>query len=100
MFVYILKILGVTPAGRKSGKREAAWAVVAITLGLTVTAIALGIEMVAAMQPVLMMLWPVALSLLAGAYKLEHDKITAPAAPVLEEATSMGYQPGVSEGLR
>lgn len=75
MLVHLLRWLGVTPdrAG-KTGKREAAWMVTAITLALTVYAMALGERMVDAMTPVLMVLWPSSLALLGAAYKLEYDK--------------------------
>lgn len=75
MFVHLLRLLGVTPqiAG-KSGKREAAWMAVAIALGVTIYAMMMGADMVREMSPVLLLMWPSAFALLAGAYKLEYDQ--------------------------
>lgn len=74
MFVHLLRLLGVTPNHGKSGKREAAWALIAIALGLTIAGMWLGHEMVAAMTAILVIVWPSAILAVAGAYKLEHDK--------------------------
>lgn len=75
MFVWLFRSLGVTPAcGGKTGKRESAWALVAVAIGLTVTAMFFGPEMVHAMTAVLVVVWPSAILAVAGAYKLEHDK--------------------------
>ncbi len=85
MFVYLLKFLGVTPGGGKTGKREAAWTWIAITLGLTLIAVWLGEAMVQAMSPLLMLIWPTGGALLAAAYKLEHDKLNNAEQPGREE---------------
>lgn len=74
MFVYILKLFGVTPNHGKTGKREAAWALVAIALGLTIAGMWAGADMVTAMTAILVIIWPSAILAVAGAYKLEHDK--------------------------
>lgn len=74
MWVWLCRILGVTPNGGKTGKREAAWALIAMSLGLTVFAMTLGVDMVQAMTAVLVALWPSAILALAGAYKLEYDR--------------------------
>lgn len=75
MFVYILRFLGVTSTGKgRTGKREAAWALVAIALGLTIAGMVMGAEIMQAMDSVLIILWPSAILAVAGAYKLEHDK--------------------------
>ncbi|MFC6488041.1 hypothetical protein [Nitratireductor sp. GCM10026969] len=74
MFVHLLRLLGVTPNDGKTGKREAAWALIAIALGLTLGAMWAGFEMVQAMTAVLVIIWPSAILAVAGAYKLEHDK--------------------------
>lgn len=75
MFVWFFRLMGVTPAcGGKTGKRESAWALVAVAIGLTVTAMFFGPEMVHAMTAVLVVVWPSAILAVAGAYKLEHDK--------------------------
>lgn len=76
MLVHLLRFLGVAPriAG-KSGKREAAWLVLAVAVALTISAMWLGVEMVSAMTAVLVVIWPTALALLAAAYKLEFDQV-------------------------
>lgn len=74
MFVWLLKLLGVTPNHGKTGKRESAWALIAIAFALTLTAMWWGAEMVQAMTAVLVIIWPSAILAVAGAYKLEHDK--------------------------
>lgn len=76
MLVHLLRLLGVAPliAG-KSGKREAAWLVVGIAVGLTVAAMWNGVEMVSAMTAILMLIWGAALGLIGAAYKLEFDKV-------------------------
>lgn len=72
MLVAILRALGVTPEGRtKTGKREAAWAFTAIALALTATAMLAGVDMVTAMQPILIGLWTASAGLLGVAYGLE-----------------------------
>lgn len=90
MIVHLLRLLGVTPASAgKTGKREAAWMLVGIALGLTVGAMADGEGMVTAMTAILMVLWPAAIAALAGAYKLEVDRLRREAAepvpPALRE---------------
>lgn len=74
MWVNFLNILGVTPDGEKTGKREASWALIALALVLTVTSMCIGVAMVQAMTAVLMAVWGSAILAVAGAYKLEHDK--------------------------
>lgn len=74
MWTWLCRIAGVTPNGGKTGKREAAWALIALALGLTLLAMSMGVEMVQAITAVLVALWPSALLALAGAYKLEYDK--------------------------
>lgn len=74
MFVRLLRILGVTPNGGKTGKREAAWAILFITISFTAACMAISETMVEAMTPILIMMWPTACTLVAGAYKLEFDK--------------------------
>lgn len=75
MFVYLLRVLGVAPErSGKTGKREAAWMAVAVTLAVTIYAMAGGPEMARAMSAVLLVMWPSSFALLAGAYKLEFDK--------------------------
>lgn len=74
MYVWLLRLLGVTPNGGKTGKREASWALVTVALGLTSAAMYLGPEMVQAMTAVLVIVWPSAILAVAGAYKLEYDR--------------------------
>lgn len=74
MMKLMLRFLGVTPDGSKTGKREAAWTLIAISLGLTIGAMILGHELATAIQPVLLMIWPSSILAVAGAYKLQHDK--------------------------
>lgn len=76
MLVHLLRFLGVAPRiVGKSGKREAAWLVLAVAVALTVAAMWVGVEMVSAMTALLMLIWPSAIGLLAAAYKLEFDKV-------------------------
>lgn len=75
MWVFICRAFGVTPVGDKTGKREAAWAAVALAAALTVYAVERGV--IADMVGVLVIIWPSALALVAAAYKLEHDKQVA-----------------------
>lgn len=77
MWIAICRMFGVTPDGDKTGKREAAWAVVVLATALTAFAMYLGTEMVSAMVGVLVVIWPSSLALVAAAYKLEHDKQVA-----------------------
>lgn len=74
MWGAFLEVLGVTPNGGKTGKREAAWALIALALVLTGTSMYMGVAMVQAMTAVLMAVWGSAILAVAGAYKLEHDK--------------------------
>lgn len=74
LWTILCRVAGVTPSGGKTGKREAAWALIAMALGLTVFAMTLGVEMVQAATAVLVALWPSAVLALAGAYKLEFDR--------------------------
>ena len=94
LFSGFLWLMGVTPDGSKTGKREAAWALIAIALGLQISAMAMGAAMVAAMQPVMSILWPSAVLAIAGAYKLEYDKqqlqVRAAAAPASVLAPTAG----------
>ncbi|GAB5506698.1 MAG: hypothetical protein Rhirs2KO_18610 [Rhizobiaceae bacterium] len=76
--VRLLRWLGVTPTGSKTGKREAAWTVFAVTLMLHFWMIAVGIwwgiEYITALLPLQMALWAYAGALLAAAYGLEQVK--------------------------
>lgn len=73
MWGKLLELLGVTPEGEKTGKREAAWALVFIAAAFTIAAMIIGAAMVTAMTAILMALWASAILAVAGAYKLEHD---------------------------
>lgn len=92
MWTALCRIAGVTTNGGKTGKREAAWALIALALGLTLFAMTLGAEMVTAMTAVLVALWPSAVLALAGAYKLEYDR------QVLLGAAGFQGQPAVTGG--
>ena len=74
MFVQLLRILGVTPDGSKTGKREAAWALIFIVCVFTGVAIYQGADITG----VLTILWPAAIAAVFGAYKLEYDQRQAP----------------------
>lgn len=74
MWSAFLGIIGVTPDGAKTGKREAAWALVALALILTGISMYMGVAMVQAMTAILATLWGAAILAIAGAYRLEHDK--------------------------
>ena len=75
MFVFLLRALGLTPgAVGKTGSREAAWALICITTGLQIGAMWIGSDMVSATMPVMIVLWPAAITALAGAYKLKYDR--------------------------
>ena len=69
MFVQLLRILGVTPDGSKTGKREAAWMLIFITCVFTGVAVYQGADITG----VLTILWPAAIAAVFGAYKLEYD---------------------------
>lgn len=99
MFVHLLRLLGVTPTAEgKTGKREAAWMTVAITLAVTLYAMHAGPDMVREMSPILMVMWPSAFALLGAAYKLEWDQAKARgAAP--EAGPAADWEAGASEGL-
>lgn len=85
MIASLLHLLGVTPAGNgKTGKREAAWTFTGIALALTIAAMALGLEMFEAASPLLLLLWTIAASLLAGAYGLDWKAKQAGPTPVAE----------------
>ena len=74
MLTHILRFLGLASSKPwKSGKREAAWALMVIVIALTVYAMWIGIEMVYAMTAILMVLWPAAIAAMAAAYKLSDD---------------------------
>lgn len=74
MWLVVCRALGVTPDDNKTGKREAAWALIAIAIGLTAATIALGPDTIDAMSPVLIAIWPSAITYLGYAYKLENDR--------------------------
>lgn len=75
MLVWLLRSLGVTPGcDGKTGKREAAWALVLVALALTAAAMWKGPDMVEAMSSVLAIVWPAAVLAVCGAYKLEYDR--------------------------
>lgn len=74
LWTILCRVAGVTPNGGKTGKREAAWALISIALVLTIYAMSKGVEMVSASSAVLMTVWGFAISAAAGAYKLEYDK--------------------------
>ena len=63
MFVQLLRILGVTPDGSKTGKREAAWALIFIVCVFTGVAIYQGADITG----VLTILWPAAIAAVFGA---------------------------------
>jgi len=73
MLRFVLNLLGLAPDGRKTGKREAAWALILIALTLTLVAMFWGEGMVSAMTAILVIIWPSAILAVAGAYKLQHD---------------------------
>lgn len=99
MLTFILKILGLNPKGNgKTGKREAAWGLVFIALGVTIVVIYQGAEMMSAAVGVLVILWPSAILAVAGAYKLEHDKkLLAGGDGQGKDAPGVMEAPGVSE---
>lgn len=74
MWTYLCRVAGVTPNGGKTGKREAAWALVAVALGLTLWAMWLGVVMVQAMTSALVIVWPAVIVAVSGAYGLEYLK--------------------------
>ena len=90
MWSALLKILGVTPEGDKTGKREASWALIFIAAAFTVAAMIIGVAMVTAMTAILMAIWGAAILAVAGAYKLEHDVSLLKQKP---EAPDVGYYP-------
>ncbi len=80
-----LQTLDVVPVDKKkTGKREAAWAIMFITLILTlmdyVTAAFLGPDETRDLTTLLIVIWPSALGNLAFAYKLDTDVRQKPAA--------------------
>lgn len=95
MWGALLNILGVTPEGDKTGKREAAWALIALALALTIAAMCVGVAMVQAMTAILMALWASAILAVAGAYKLEHDSSVLKHKP---EVPDVGYYPNETFG--
>lgn len=95
MWGALLKILGVTPEGEKTGKREAAWALVFIATAFTVAAMIMGAAMVTAMTAILMAMWGAAILAVAGAYKLEHDISLLKQKP---EVPDVGYFPDEPTG--
>lgn len=90
MFVTILHFLGVTPGGGKTGKREAAWMFTGITLLLTAVAMLAGVDMVTAMQPILIGMWTASAGLLGVAYGLEWKAQQAPSAPEVPAVDPLG----------
>lgn len=79
IFEIFLRMLGVLPTmSGKTGKRETAWLVFVVMLGLTIYSISKGPETITAMQPMLTWLWPSSLGLLAYVYKLEFSKQNSP----------------------
>lgn len=100
MLTYILKFLGLNPTGNgKSGKREAAWGLIAIAMVVTVLVIMKGAAMMSAAVGLLVVLWPSAILAVAGAYKLEHDKklLAGGDRPGKLETPSVMEASGVSE---
>ena len=94
MFVHLLRFLGVAPRDPgKSGKREAAWAVILIASFFTAWAFWHGVEMISAATALLMALWAAALGLLGAAYKLEWDQTKKfdASAPVVSDAPPAGW---------
>lgn len=91
MWGWFLRLLGVTPDGEKTGKREAAWALIALALLLTGVSMFMGVDMVQAMTAILMAIWGSAILAVAGAYKLEHDKGILK--PVEKTEVDYGFNP-------
>ncbi len=91
----ILRFLGVTPDGEKTGKREAAWVFTGLTAIETAAAISIGVAMVDALEALLMAQWAASAGLIGAAYKLEHDKHAWAAAqkPPAPESWPQGIVP-------